>query len=128
MKRRVDTRLDYQAKGITVCPEWVDYAEFERWAMMSGWREGITLDRRNNGLGYSPENCRFASRAEQTLNRDCSTPEYLVKAIRHLANEGEVTSPKEIARILGRKARTVASILRGDIYAGVQPNNGEDSE
>jgi hypothetical protein len=59
---------DYGGRGITVCPEWRDFAAFER-DMSSDWEEGLTLDRRDNNLGYSKGNCRWATRSEQIRNR-----------------------------------------------------------
>lgn len=31
--------------------------------------DGYTLDRINNSMGYSPDNCRWASKIEQNLNK-----------------------------------------------------------
>ena len=59
----------YGAKGVTVCQAWYEYDNFEAWALSHGYRAGLTLDRRKNDQGYSPENCRWATTSEQARNR-----------------------------------------------------------
>lgn len=61
---------DYGGRGITVCKEWKeDFATFQKWALAHGYKEGLTIDRRNNDKGYSPDNCRWITTAEQNANR-----------------------------------------------------------
>lgn len=63
----------YGERGITVCGEWADTERgaenFIRWALVSGWKKGLTIDRKDNGAGYSPANCRWATSLEQSYNR-----------------------------------------------------------
>lgn len=63
----------YGGRGITVCPEWSDNTtglrDFAVWAVQSGWAPGLTIDRKDNDAGYSPSNCRCASRMAQSYNR-----------------------------------------------------------
>jgi hypothetical protein len=53
---------NYGGRGITVCPRWHDAAAFiEDIETILGARpDGMTLDRKRNGLGYKPSNVRWA--------------------------------------------------------------------
>ncbi len=64
---------NYGGRGIIVCDEWLDIKKFIAWAESTHPNiEGYTLDRIDNDLGYSPENCRWADKTMQSVNQRIS--------------------------------------------------------
>lgn len=59
---------DYGGRGIKVCDRWRhDFSAFL--ADMGRRPPGCSIERKNNDLGYDPDNCRWATSAEQMINR-----------------------------------------------------------
>jgi len=59
----------YGGRGIKVCRAWQKFPAFQRWALSNGYRDKLTIERKNNDRGYCPSNCKWATRKEQSSNQ-----------------------------------------------------------
>jgi len=60
---------NYGGRGISVCPQWMTSFENFWRDMGPGYRSGLQLDRRDNGAGYWPENCRWVPCLTNSRNK-----------------------------------------------------------
>ena len=106
--------LQYGAKGITCCERW---NKFENFLEDMGERPGkeYSIDRIDNSLGYTPENCRWATRTEQNRNRSCCI---------YIEIDSKKQTVKEWALEIGIKRQTIERRLKlgwSDYDAVMQP-------
>ncbi len=97
----------YGGRGINVCLEWQRFPPFYIWAMAHGYNKKLTIDRRDNNAGYNPDNCRWATRKEQSQN---------TRANKTITNRrtGETHCISEWSRRLGGSSTLVYKrLLRG---------------
>lgn len=98
---------DYGGRGISICDEWKNFENFRDWSFENGYSDELTIDRENNDLGYSPENCRWADRFTQQNNRRMN---------HHFTYANETKTLAEWTRCLGVKHSTLwYRINRGDM-------------
>jgi len=79
---------NYGGRGITLCDEWLVFSAFQKWAIESGYEQGLSIDRIDVNKAYSPDNCRWATPKEQANN---------TRRTRLYEIEGEVLSMKQWA-------------------------------
>lgn len=63
---------DYGGRGIKICEEWMGdngLENFYNWSTENGYKEGLTIDRKNVNGNYEPSNCRWATMEEQGSNK-----------------------------------------------------------
>ena len=58
----------YGGRGITVCDRWQDFQNFYA-DMFSTYSDVLSIDRIDNDGNYEPNNCRWATNAEQSSNK-----------------------------------------------------------
>lgn len=93
--------IHYGAKGITVCEEWLhDFIAFYKWSMDNGYTDELTIDRIDNSKGYSPDNCRWITHAEQQRNRTNNV---------YTEYEGERITLSELSRRTGVSSSAIYS-------------------
>lgn len=59
-------------RGITICDEWKEYGPFANWARANGFQEHLEIDRVDNDGPYSPQNCRWVTRKQNSRNKRSS--------------------------------------------------------
>jgi hypothetical protein len=89
---------NYGGRGITVCDRWIKKFSNFLEDMGDSYKEGLDLDRVDNSLGYSPENCRWATRKQNNNNK---------RVTRFFDFYGEKLCTTEIAERLGVSTKSV---------------------
>ena len=92
---------NYGARGISVCDEWrgrQGVVNFYNWSLSNGYKEGLQIDRIDVNGNYEPNNCRWVSSKEQSIN----------KRTNHLLNyNGETKTIKEFSEIYNIPYKTL---------------------
>jgi len=58
---------NYGGRGISVCKEWRENPQaFISWAFANGYKDSLTIDRKDRDGNYEPGNCQWLTRSENT--------------------------------------------------------------
>lgn len=61
---------NYGGRGIAVCEQWKNSLEdFVSWSIEKGWVKGLSIDRIDNDLNYTPENCQWITISENSRKK-----------------------------------------------------------
>lgn len=60
---------NYGGRGIAVCDDWHSFEAFAEWAVSTGYRRGLTIERVDVDAGYHPDNCTWMPNPRQARNR-----------------------------------------------------------
>lgn len=93
---------NYGGKGITICDRWINSYENFLADMGECPDESMTLDRKDNNIGYTPENCRWATSIEQCNNKTNN---------RHITFNGKTQGLRAWAEETGIKATNILNRL-----------------
>lgn len=99
--KKSDAYKNYGARGITICDEWLGengLKNFSEWAYSNGYSEKLTIDRKDNSKGYSPDNCRWTDRKTQNRNR---------RTNHFITYQGESKTIAEWSEVTGIKYHTL---------------------
>ena len=108
MKQRCDNPNNsffhrYGGRGIGYVEEWKLFPNFYEWAIKNGYSENLTLDRIDNDSNYSPDNCKWSTQREQSLNKKHLPNKYGYKGIRALFRKGQIYRYKAVCFVNGKE-------------------------
>lgn len=104
----------YGARGIFVSKSWQIFSHFYD-DMFADWKKGLEIDRKDNNLGYSVENCHWVTRSENCRNtRAAKLTPYDVELIRKLY--GSVTN-EELGKRFGVNASHICRVYHREKWA-----------
>jgi hypothetical protein len=120
----------YSGKGITIDPAWESIDDFKDWALANGYREGLTIERRENSKGYTADNCTWVDRKAQARNTDKNrfiTHDGKRLCIGEWSEVTGIPSASIRARIdrLGWSESDALTIAVGAIPTGPKPKGGK---
>lgn len=78
--------------------------------MEASWFPGATLDRIDADLNYTPTNCRWVSKSENSAKKQNNVPESTLQAIWDAYKQG--LSQTSIAKLHGLRQGHVCNILK----------------
>lgn len=104
----------YGQRGIAVCEEWQEFAAFNEWAIASGYRDDLSIERSDNNGPYAPWNCTWASAKQQARNRRSSRMININGELKPLCEWVEITGvgKNQLLKAINSNPEGVANLVR----------------
>ncbi len=93
---------NYGGRGIRIFSEWSDYSAFHDWALSSGYKDKVTIERVDVNGNYEPSNCTWIVNEKQALN---------TRKVRLFNYKGEDYTLRELSEMSGIKLNTMKTRL-----------------
>lgn len=104
-------------KGVSICEEWINnYEAFRDWALANGYKEGLSIDRKESDKNYEPSNCRWITQRENSSKGKMNLMR--VRLVRKLY-ETNIFSKERLAEIYGIRVGSVRNILSKKTWATI---------
>lgn len=117
MKNRInnpnrDNYHRYGGRGIKICDRWYDFLLFLE-DMENSFEEGLSLERVDNDGDYCPENCKWATKKEQSNNQEKSL-ELLFEGV--IYTESQLSEKTGVNRTTIQRRRNAGYSVEEMIY------------
>lgn len=93
---------DYGKRGICVCEEWHKYETFKQWAYLSGYSDGLEINRKDNNGNYEPNNCEWVTKSENMNN---------TRRTRYYEYKGGRYTVRQLSEMCGYSYKTIQNRL-----------------
>lgn len=103
---------DYGGRGIYICDSWLESFKNFYVDMQAAYAPGLEIDRIDNDKGYSPENCRWVTRAENCRNTRSS--KLTLEKVNWARSQQNILTQAEIAKELGVGKAMISHIFKGN--------------
>lgn len=94
----------YGAKNIKMCDEWINNPQsFNDWSVSNGYKDGLTINRKNEDKNYCPENCEWISLNDNSKYKSTTSM---------IEIDGEMHSGRDWSILLGLGVNTINKYIR----------------
>lgn len=112
-----DRYPQYGGRGIKMCDEWMNFKNFVDWSIANGYKDGLSIERKDVNGNYEPSNCIWIELKLQMRNKQNSVfveIDGVSKHIKEWCEEFNINYPTALYRY--KKGYTGMDIFRKGRY------------